>query len=380
MSVWDDLQGQAPVVTALRRAAAEGAPTHAWLFTGPPGSGRSNAARAFAAALQCERPDPADRGCGQCHACHTVLAGTHADVTRMATDKVTIAIAEVRALISRAQDKPSSGRWRIIIIEDADRMVERTTNVLLKAIEEPPPRTLWMLCAPSPADVIVTIRSRCRPVGLRIPPVDDVAALLTRRDGVEPATALTVARMAQSHIGVARRLARDPEARARRDEIVTLPLRLSDVSGAVRAAGTLVDLAQADAEAATVARNATEKAELLTALGLTEQDKVPPAVRSQLKHLADEQKRRATRSQRDALDRAMTDLSTFYRDVLVLQLGARSDLVNGHLDITLREFAAASSPETTLRRIDAIAEARERLAANVAPLLALEAMTVSLLS
>ncbi|OMH37574.1 DNA polymerase III subunit delta' [Tersicoccus sp. Bi-70] len=380
MSVWDDLQGQAPVVTALRRAAEDAAPTHAWLFTGPPGSGRSNAARAFAAALQCEQPAAADRGCGHCHACHTVLAGTHADVTRVATDKVTISIAEVRSLISRAQDKPSTGRWRIVIIEDADRMVERTTNVLLKAIEEPPPRTIWMLCAPSPADVIVTIRSRCRPVGLRIPPVDDVAALLARRDGVEPETARVVARMAQSHIGVARRLARDPEARARRDEIVTLPLRLSDVSGAVRAAGTLVDLAQADAEASTADRNAAERADLLAALGLTEEDKVPPSVRSQLKHLADEQKRRATRSQRDALDRAMTDLSTFYRDVLVLQLGAHTDLVNGHLDATLRQFALASSPETTLRRIDAIAEARERLAANVAPLLALEAMTVSLLS
>ncbi|OMH23505.1 DNA polymerase III subunit delta' [Tersicoccus phoenicis] len=380
MSVWDELQGQAPVVSALRRAAGQAAPTHAWLFTGPPGSGRSNAARAFAAALQCEQPAVVDRGCGHCRACHTVLAGTHADVTRVATDKVTISIAEVRALIARAQDKPSSGRWRIVVIEDADRMVERTTNVLLKAIEEPPPRTIWMFCAPSPADVIVTIRSRCRPVGLRIPPVDDVAALLTRRDGVDEDTARTVARMAQSHIGVARRLARDPATRTRRDEIVTLPLRLTNVSGAVRAAGTLMEVAQADAEAASAARNAAEKAELLTALGLADEGKVPPAVRSQLKHLADEQKRRATRSQRDALDRAMTDLTTFYRDVLVLQLGARSDLVNGHLDAALRDFAAGSSPETTLRRIDAIAAARERLAANVAPLLALEAMTVSLIS
>ena len=244
VSVWSDLQGQGAVVEQLRRAAAAERPTHAWLFTGPPGSGRSNAAKAFAAALLCDQQDPAERGCGTCHACRTVLAGSNADVTLVATENVTFTIEETRELVGKAQDKPSSGRWRVIIVEDADRMTERTTNVLLKAIEEPPPRTIWMLCAPSPADVLVTIRSRCRPVSLVIPPADDVAALLVRRDGADPELAGFAARVSQSHIGVARRLAADADARHRRDTIVRLPLRLRGVADAVTAAGELVDIGQ----------------------------------------------------------------------------------------------------------------------------------------
>ncbi|MEW1784864.1 DNA polymerase III subunit delta', partial [Arthrobacter sp. NPDC080086] len=186
MSVWDDLQGQPAVVDQLRQAAEGEGLTHAWLFTGPPGSGRSNAAKAFAAALNCDQDDITRRGCGQCHACQTIVGETHSDVTFVRTEKVTITIDEARELVSTAGNRPSSARWRIIVVEDADRMAERTTNVLLKAIEEPTPRTIWMLCAPSPADVLVTIRSRCRPVALRLPPAADVAALLVSRDGIAP--------------------------------------------------------------------------------------------------------------------------------------------------------------------------------------------------
>src|SRR5450756_2925616 len=205
--------------------------THAWLITGPPGSGRSNAARAFAAALQCP-----DGGCGHCHGCTTALAGTHADVTIVATEKVSIAIDEVRQLIQLAQRAPSQGRWRVIIVEDADRMVERTSNVLLKAIEEPPERTVWLLCAPSPEDVVVTIRSRCRGVVLRVPPVADVARLLVERDEVDPALADAAARAAQSHIGLARRLARDPEVRERPAKTLRLAAAIPGVGDAVLAA------------------------------------------------------------------------------------------------------------------------------------------------
>ena len=224
MTVWDDLQGQPAVVEQLRQASSGEALTHAWLFTGPPGSGRSNAAKAFAAALNCDQEDVSQRGCGQCAACLTILGETHSDVTFVRTEKVTITIDEARDLVSTAGNRPSAGRWRIIVVEDADRMAERTTNVLLKAIEEPTPRTVWMLCAPSPADVLVTIRSRCRSVALRLPPASDVAALLVKRDGVDPALAERAARAAQSHVGIARRLARDPAARERRLETVRFPL------------------------------------------------------------------------------------------------------------------------------------------------------------
>ncbi|WP_461170020.1 DNA polymerase III subunit delta' [Arthrobacter sp. Z1-15] len=380
MSVWDDLQGQDPVVDQLRRGAAQSTPNHAWLFTGPPGSGRSNAARAFAAALLCDQPDPAARGCGECKACRTALAGSHADVTSVTTEKVTISIVEARELVRKAQDKPSTGRWRVIIVEDADRMQERSTNVLLKAIEEPPPRTIWLLCAPSPGDVLVTIRSRCRAVSLRLPPVEDVAELLVRRDGIDPDVARDAARAAQSHIGIAKRLATDEGARSRRESIVRLPLSLRNVSGAMKAAADLVALAEAEATSSFEQRDAAERRSLLASLGAPETGTVPPAIRSQVKRLEEDQVRRAKRSKNDYFDRALTDLLSFYRDVLMLQLGSGDSLVNENLRRELAEYASHGSPEQTLLRMEEINVVRRRLVStNVAPLLAIEAMAVSLL-
>ena len=380
MSVWDDLQGQDPVVEQLRRGAADARPNHAWLFTGPPGSGRSNAARAFAAALVCEQEDPLLRGCGKCKACVTAMAGSHADVMSVTTEKVTISIDEARELVRKAQDKPSTGRWRVIIVEDADRMQERSTNVLLKAIEEPPPRTIWLLCAPSPGDVLVTIRSRCRAVGLRLPPVEDVAELLVRRDGIDPEVAINAARAAQSHIGVAKRLATDEGARRRRESIVRLPLSLRNVSGAMKAAADLVSLAEAEAASSFEERDAAEKEALLASLGAPEGGTLPPSLRSQVKRLEEDQVRRAKRSKNDYFDRALTDLLSFYRDVLMIQLGSHGPLVNEALRRELDEFAAYGSPEQTLMRMEEINTVRRRLVTtNVAPLLAIEAMTLSLL-
>lgn len=374
MSVWDEVVGQSAAVAVLQAAVRDpSAMTHAWLITGPPGSGRSNAARAFAAALQCEQG-----GCGHCQACTTSLAGTHADVMVVATEKVTINIDEVRQLIGVAQRSPSQGRWRVIVLEDADRMVERTSNVLLKAIEEPPPRTVWLLCAPSPQDVVVTIRSRCRGVGLRIPPVADVAALLVSRDGADPHVADVAARAAQSHIGLARRLARDPEARERRTRTLRLAAAIRGVGDAVLAAGDLVEVATAESKAATQDRDAAEKAALLHTLGAEGAQTLPPSLRAQVRQLEEEQKRRATRAQRDVLDRSLLDLLSLYRDVLVVQLGADVDLVNAGQEEDVRRLAEGSSPEQTIRRMDAIGEARTRLTGNVAPLLAMEAMAVAL--
>lgn len=374
--VWEDVVGQEDAVERLRAAATDDAAmTHAWLVTGPPGSGRSVAAKAFAAALQCSGDPVADEV-----AVAEVRAGTHPDVTVVTTDKVTISIDEVRGLIGLAQRAPARGRWRVIVVEDADRMLERTSNVLLKAIEEPPPRTVWVLCAPSPQDVVVTIRSRCRQVGLRVPSVEAVAELLVRRDGLEPGLALESARAAQSHVGMARRLARDPEARARRRRILESAARIRGVGDAVLAADDLVETAKAEAAARSEERDAREKAELLRALGVEAGAPVPPALRAQVKQLEEDQKRRATRQQRDSLDTAMLDLLSLYRDVLVVQLGASGDvaLVNEGAAELVRSLAESSTPEQSLHRMDAIGEARQRLAGNVAPLLALEAMMVAL--
>src|SRR5690625_2468365 len=293
MSVWAEVVGHPAAVDVLRAAAtaarnivagqeaAPGAMTHAWLITGPPGSGRSVAARAFAAALQCE--DPNDVGCGRCRGCLTVRAGSHADVDLIATERVNFRIEDMRPVVSAAQQAPSQGRWRVMLMEDADRMVERTSNVLLKAIEEPPARTVWLLCAPSPQDLIATIRSRCRVVSLRVPPAADVAALLSSRDGIDPEIALLAAQATQGHIGMARRLATDVDTQRRRRAILEVPQRIRGVADAVLAAGELVDLAQEEAKDVTAQRDAAERAELLRSLGADGVAHMPTAVRAQVR-------------------------------------------------------------------------------------------------
>lgn len=371
MSVWRELTGQAEAIGIFRAAAAaahagESGMTHSWLITGPPGSGRSNLAYAFAAALLGGENDEATR--------RQVEARTHPDLGVLATERVIITIDEVRDLVAASQFSPSVSRFRVMVIEDADRMTERTSNVLLKALEEPPPRTVWILCAPSEADLIPTVRSRVRSVRLRVPSVSDVAALLHSRDGVLQPLAERAAREAQSHIGMAHRLATNDDARARREQTLQIALGIRTVTDAVLAAATLLEVASDDAKAITEERDAEEREAALRSLGLEPGATVPPALRAQLKNLEEDQKRRATRSLRDGIDRILVDLLSLYRDVLLMQLGAGLELVNLELRTDLESSAAASTPEHTLDTLDAIATARRRIESNVTPALALEAM------
>lgn len=372
MSVWDTLIGQPDVLTALQRASADERPTHAWLFTGPPGAGRETAALAFAAALLCER-ELGQRGCGTCRSCQTVLSGSHADFVHFRTEKTQITIDEARDFVVRAQDRPAVGRWRVMLIEDADRMPERTSNVLLKAIEEPPPHTIWLLTAPSPADVLVTIRSRCRPVNLRVPTTDAVTAALVS-GGHAPEAAELAARMSQGNLEVARRLAEDEDARKRRSSVVRLPISLLTVAAAMEAADELISIAEAEADADASARNDTERAALLTSLGYEDGERLSPTHRSQLRQLEEDQKRRAKRIQTDTLDRFLADIQTVLRDVLTLQLRTDSALINAHLGQGLYDYAASGSAERTLARLEAVAATRRRLQSNASPRLAFEAM------
>ncbi|MCF3123140.1 DNA polymerase III subunit delta' [Streptomyces arenae] len=398
MSVWDDLVGQERVseqlgaaardADALVTAAAADAPppeaskmTHAWLFTGPPGSGRATAARAFAAALQCVSPDRAlggAPGCGFCDGCHTSLVGTHADVEVVRTDLLSIGVKETRDLVRRAQLSPAGGRWQVIVLEDADRLTEGAGNVLLKAVEEPAPRTVWLLCAPSLEDVLPTIRSRCRHLTLRTPPVDAVADVLVRRDGIEPDVAAAAARATQGHIDRARRLATDPRARERRAAVLKLPLRVEEIGGCLKAAQELIDTAGEDAKQVAEEVDAKETEELKAALGGGQGGRMPRGTAGVMKELEDKQKRRRTRTQRDSLDLALTDLTGLYRDVLALQLGSQVAIANTEVQDMLQRLAQGTSPESTLRRIEAIGACRTALDRNVAPLLAVEAMTVAL--
>lgn len=420
MAVWDDVVGQrrvieqltaaardadafvaaaasravsvAPVSTAALTAAvppasasatAATAMTHAWLFTGPPGSGGATAARAFAAALQCVSPDRAlggVPGCGFCDGCHTTLIGTHADVEVVRTDMLTIGVKDTRDLVRRSSMAPAGGRWQVIVMEDADRLTEGAGNVILKAVEEPAPRTVWLLCAPSLEDVLPTIRSRCRHLVLTTPPTAAVADVLVRRDGVEPDMAAFAARAAQGHIGRARRLATDESARTRRGDVLQLPLQVHDIGGCLKAAQKLVDSATEDAKLVAEETDAKETEELRAALGAASGTggRLPRGTAGAMKDLQDRQKSRATRTRRDTLDLALVDLAGFYRDVLAVQMGAASELANEELRVSIDKIASGTTAESTLRRIEAVLHCRQALESNVAPLLAVEAMTVAL--
>jgi DNA polymerase III subunit delta' len=403
VDVFTQLVGQPDAVAALRAAASGQGTTHSWLFVGPPGSGRSVAARSFAAALQCtstpqvgnrgDLPSPQSRqaiphqrpvGCGECPGCHTTLTGTHPDVQFVVPEGLSIPVAQMRSLVLRAATAPSSGRWQILVVEDADRLTEAAGNALLKAVEEPPLRTVFLLCAPSdhPDDVPVTIRSRCRLVTLRQPAADAIAELLVSRDGIDPSLAAWVADASQGHVGRARWLARDAQARERRSAVLTVPRQLTGVGACFDAANNLIAAAEAEAEASTATADAAERAAMETALGAGGTGKgaagAARGVAGQLKELERRQKSRATRAQRDALDRALLDLAGFYRDVLAIQWAAPVRPI--HKDVNPIAVAAAQKwrPETTLRRLESVLECRTAIDANVKPRIAVEAMMLRL--
>jgi DNA polymerase III subunit delta' len=382
-AVFDRLAGQEAVVEQLRQAAtAAVGMTHAWLFTGPPGSGRSVAARAFAAALLCDR-----QGCGECPSCRQVVVSSHADLLFVRPDGLSYGVRQTRGLVLRAAAAPVCGRWRVVLFEDADRATEQAANALLKAIEEPAPRTVWLLCAPSADDLPTTIRSRCRLITLRTPSSAAVAAVLAR-EGIGQGQALAAARAAQGHIGRARRLATDPEAAARRAEVLTAAFQLGrprpggGLGQALSAAAALVKAADAETTAVTEELDVPEREAMRQAFGEGSTGKgVASAIRGAagaLRELEDRQKSRATRVKRDSLDRALLDLAGLYRDVLAVQFGADVELANSGQRAELGQLAAACAPASTVRRIEAIMKCRERLAASVAPLLAVEEMTLAL--
>lgn len=381
MSVFDELVGQSHIVASLKdavRASRSGEQTqemtHAWLFTGPPGSGRSSAAIAFAAALICP-----EGGCGTCIDCRTAKAGGHADVEVLRTEGLSIKVDEVRELLQRVAWAPSVGGWRVVVMEDADRLTESAANALLKAIEEPGARTVWLLCAPTLFDVLPTIRSRARHLQLRTPSNSDVAEVLIQRDGISPAMADFASRVSQGHIGRARHLASDESIRSRRNTIMNLPFTVTDISSAFAAAAALVELATAEANAQSDARSEKESQELGLAWGqgATGRGMATGGARA-LKELEKEQKSRATRIVRDSLDGALLDLATLYRDVLMVQSSLGDSLINVELAEKIVRLADQTRPERTLQKIDAIMQARTNLSFNAAPLLTIEALMCAL--
>ncbi len=382
MSVWDSLVGQKPVIDMLSRIA-QGDPsqiTQSWLICGPPGSGRSNMARAFAAAL--ESPDHG-MSAEPTRVTQQVIAGTHPDVTVLTTNKVTIGIDQVREIITTSEQMPATAPWRIIIIEDVDRMLERTTNVLLKEIEEPAEHCIWLLCAPSAQDVLPTIRSRTRIVNLAVPSTQAVAGFLTSTTNVEPKVAQRAARLAEGHIGIAKLYATDERVMSDRDELVVGVLNLARASDAVLLAGNLIDNAKAQAEADANRITAGQEAEFRRINGLAPSDRIPPKLRGAFNQIAkkDDVKRLVTRRTRDVLDRALNSIASIYRDVAVLQNNAEDSvgLINLENRSSITELSVRLNRSGAVTRLDEVAHARKRLAGNGNPLLVFESLFCALI-
>lgn len=367
-------------------SSSSGRMSHAWLITGPPGSGRSIAALCFAAALQCTADDiDAGPGCGCCRACTTTMAGTHADVRRVVPEGLSIGVEEMRAIVQVASRRPGTGRWQIVVIEDADRLTEGAANALLKVVEEPPPSTVFLLCAPSvdPEDIAITLRSRCRHVALVTPTPAAIAQVLSTTDALDAPTAQWAAAVSGGHVGRARRLATDAEARQRRQRALALARDAATPSRAFAAADELVAAAEAEARDLTAGRAEAETDELRTALGAGGTGKGTAATlrgtAGLIKDLERRQKSRQTRASRDALDRALIDLASYFRDALLAGSGAHAVRPN-HPDMAeaVAALAAHAPPEALLRCIEAVLECRDALAVNVKPRFAVGALVATI--
>lgn len=380
-SVFDDLVGQVNVIEVLKSAViASGSlqesqeMTHAWIFTGPPGSGRSTAALAFAQALICR-----DSGCGVCSDCNSVKTQGHPDVEIIRTEGLSIKVEEVRELLTRVAWAPAMGGWRVVVMEDADRLTESAANALLKAIEEPGTRTVWLLCAPTLHDVLPTIRSRCRHLQLQTPDSEAIAQVLINRDQISPSMAEFVARVSQGHIGRARYLATNETARSNRNTIMKLPLQLGSLAAAFQAAQILIDLATTEANVSSQERDTNEIEKLQEAYGkgATGRGMATGAAKA-IKELEKEQKLRSTRMVRDSVDGALIELATFYRDVIMVQSGNANSVINIDLRDEIESYAAKSLSHSCIRKITAIMEARSTLVRNASPLVTCEALMCQL--
>ena len=386
-SIWDSLVGQDDIITSLERAVVDAerrtrgepgpAMTHAWLFTGPPGSGRSTAAACFAAALVCP-----EGGCGVCQACRTAPLGGHPDVDMVRPEGVNYLVREARALVMTSELSPAKSFWHVMVVEDADRLTDAAVNALLKSIEEPPPHTVWILCAPSVEDVLPTIVSRARHVALRTPSARDVADLLVERYGVDRAIAAFAARASQGHIGRARALATDEHARLRRQDVLRIPLQLHDIPSCFMNAANLISAATEDAKAITDPIDEFEDEQLASAYGAGGDVRIKGQLKKSMdaaaKDLAKRQKTRSTRTVRDQIDRALVDLMGLYRDVLLIQVDSGVLLINEEMRPQLTQLARQGVVNDTGRRLRAISYARAQVQANVTPLLAMESLMIEL--
>jgi len=351
---------------------------HAWIITGPPGSGRSVAALALAAALQCT--DPVDIGCGRCPHCHDVFADAHTDVLRIVPAELSIGIDRMRAVRTEAAKLPTVSPWRIVIIEDADRLSDAAADAILKTVEEPPEHTVIIMCAPSidPDDFSPTLRSRCRHLYVPYPSVDEIVRILTTEVGASRDDAHLAAVASLRHVGRARRLITDPANQKRRASILHLAELIFHRDEAFKASLVFIRGVEKQIKAELEEINADELAELERALGKGGRgkgtQKAMDGSAGALKDLTDTQKKRTTRSIRDTLDLALVDLTGLYRDALMIHTGAQVPLTHPDFSGLAGDLAGRVSETGLVDCLDAVAQCRERINVNVTPVIAFDGM------
>ena len=379
MKIFENIIGQ-PHVTTILQDAVNAAHnniesqemTHSWLFTGPPGSGRSIAATSFAAALICP-----NNGCGICVDCETAMAGSHVDIEIVKTEGLSIKVDDIRELISRAAWAPSLSNWRIVILEDAERLTEPAANALLKAIEEPGSRTIWLLCSPSITEILPTIRSRCRILQLRTPSHELIVKLLVERDKIEPELAEYAARISQGHIGRAKYLAQNPETISSRKSILELILNLKTTSDAFKVASQILEITSEDLDSNLDHKNSKETEELKNVWQGTNRGLIPGGSKA-IKDLEKIQKSRQSRALKESISNALLDIASIYRDAMIVKFSVNTPLINPDLEVSLIRLAK-NDPEIILKSLQMVLNARNSLEFNGSQSILLEELASSLI-
>ncbi|PAT07015.1 DNA polymerase III subunit delta' [Corynebacterium hadale] len=352
--------------------------THSWLFTGPPGSGRSQAAMAFAAALVCT--DPHEVGCGRCAGCRDALADQHADVVHVVPKELIIKTEYIRDIVAQAARMPTVASHRVLIIENADRLHPAAADALLKTVEEPPERTVIIMLAPStdPEDFSQTLRSRCRHLYIPSPSESELVRILIDEEGASEHDARLAAATSLRHVGRARLLVRNPDIQQRRARAINLAELIFHGAQAFQAVGSLVKATEKEAVDAYAEEDAVERAKLEQALGMGAKGKgAAKALRgaaSSIKELESRQKARGTRRKRDVFDLVLVDLAGVYRDALVVQSGADVPLTHPDFEPLAREVADRVPAAGLVACQDAIAQCRARLHQSVTPTVAFNGM------
>jgi len=381
VKIFENIVGQSQVIETLKSAAIAAQEnselsqkmTHSWLFTGPPGSGRSTVAKAFAASLLCS-----NGGCGKCVDCQSAMDGSHLDIDILKTEVSSIKVDEIRDLISRTSTSPSISNWRVVIIQDAQRLTEAAANALLKVIEEPSTRTIWLMTASTTLDLLATLRSRCRQIHLKTPDKESIIELLVKRDKIDSQIAEFAARVSQGHIGRAKFLAENPISRSRRNDVIDLFLTVNDTASAFSAASKIIDIAQEEAEDATRTTNEIDLINLQVALQGLGKSLISGGVKV-IKELERDQKAKTKRAIEESLDRFLLDILSIYRDSLLIQLSRSAELVNTEYFARYPEKFVRFKPESIIIKIENVLSAREKLAQNANNLLSMENLTNTLI-